>query len=87
LACARDIAFFFAEAGVPPAVDDARVDGSVERFGDNIVRVFCYRSIATGASGTLSISRVLPSQAAARRRPGRSASASGAKVSLSQASR
>jgi hypothetical protein len=42
---ARDIAFFFAEAGVPPAMDgaDARVDGSLERFGDNIVRVFCYR--------------------------------------------
>jgi hypothetical protein len=42
---ARDIAFFLAEAGVPPAMDgpDARADGSVERFRDNIVRVFCYR--------------------------------------------
>jgi hypothetical protein len=42
---ARDIAFFLAEAGVPPAMDgpDTRADGSVERFQDNIVRVFCYR--------------------------------------------
>jgi hypothetical protein len=73
----------------PPATDgaDARVDVSVERFRDNIVRVSCYRPIATGASGTLSISRVLPSQAAASRRPRRSASTSGAKVSVSQASR
>jgi hypothetical protein len=42
---ARDGAFFLVEAGVPAALraPAAPGDGSLERFRNNIVRVFCYR--------------------------------------------
>jgi hypothetical protein len=42
---ARDIAAFLGEAGLPPTIDgaDARADGSVDRFRDHMVRVFCFR--------------------------------------------